>query len=62
MKNYYVKFTNGKDDFLEARNDCSAWTKACKMKRKQDADIAYLAEQLEDTEEDRVIYRRINNV
>lgn len=58
MKNYFINYTNGDSDFFEARTDNSAYNKAVKMAKKQETGIAYLAEQLEDSEEDRIIFRK----
>lgn len=58
MKNYFVNYTNGDCDFFEAKTDNSAYKKAIKMAKEHKTGIAYLAEQMEDLEEDRIIFRK----
>lgn len=58
MKNYFVEFTNGNCEWFEAKTDESAHNKALKMAKKEETGIRYLAETSEDSEEDRVIFRR----
>lgn len=62
MKNYFVEYTNGECDFIEANTDNSAYNKACKITKELCTKVNYLAEiELdEDGEpvgEDRVIIK-----
>jgi len=58
MKNYFVEFTNGESEWYEAKTDSSAYNKAWKMAKKKETGVQYLAECFEESEEDRVIFRR----
>ena len=62
MKNYYIEYSNGNCDFIEANTDNSAYNKACKMAKELHTKVNYLAEVKldEDNElvgEDRVIIK-----
>lgn len=63
MKEYFVSFSDGNCDDFEARNDFSAYNKACKLAKKLESYkcfgtyVTYLAETFEENEEDRVVYK-----
>jgi len=58
MKNYFVEFTNGSYEWFEAKTDDSAFNKAWKMAKKEETGVRYLSECFEESEEDRLIYKR----
>ena len=55
MKNYYIEFTNGEYEFIEAKNDKSAYTKSYKLAKDLETKVNHLYETFED-EEDRMIF------
>ena len=54
MKTYYFEMSNGDYDFIDAKNDSSAYSKSSKIAKSQGSKVIYLAEQTED-ETDRVV-------
>lgn len=52
MKNYYVEYSNGDCDFIEAKTDNSAYSKSCKMAKKISGKVMYLAEVEVDEDDD----------
>lgn len=56
IKTYYFEMNNGDTDFVEAANDRSAYTKACKIAKEQFSEVAHLYETFEETEIDRKIF------
>ncbi len=54
MKNYYVQYSNGDCDFIEATTDNKAYVKACKIAKQVSEKVIYLAE-VEVDEDDELI-------
>lgn len=44
MRNYYIGYSNGDCDFIEAKTDNSAYSKSCKMAKELCTKVNYLAE------------------
>lgn len=57
MKTYYIEFTNGDSDFVDARTDHSAYIKACKLAKAIWSDVLRIWESFDDeAEADRRVY------
>lgn len=54
MKNYYIEYNNNDCDFIKAKTDNSAYSKACKMAKEMHIKVNYLAE-VEIDEDDEII-------
>ena len=61
MRNYYIEYSNGDCDFIEAKTDNSAYSKSCKMAKELNTCVEELHEISDDEDVEEALRIIIHN-